>query len=137
MYMRPALPLARVALLALVLAPFAHSAEAKSLPGRPTASVQDPRSAQRAFTIAARKYAFAPDRIEVDQDDLVKITLQSDDIAHSFTIDAYRIARRVGPGQTTVFEFRADKPGIFPFYCNLATDDGCRKMRGELVVRAR
>ena len=135
--MRPALPLVRVALLALGVATCAQAVEAKSPPDGTTARLKDFRSAQRTFTIAARKYAFAPDRIEVDQDDLVKITLQSDDIAHSFTIDAYRIARRVGPGQTTVFEFRADKPGVFPFYCNLAADDGCRKMRGELVVRAR
>ena len=135
--MRPALPLARLVLLALALMPLAQAADAKDLPSPSTVRGQEARSAQRDFTIAARKYAFAPDRIEVDQDDLVKITLQSDDIAHSFTIDAYRIARRVGPGQTTVFEFRADKAGVFPFYCNLAADDGCRKMRGELVVRAR
>ncbi len=98
---------------------------------------QEVRATRRAFTISARKYAFTPARIEVDQDDLVKITLQSDDIAHSFTIDAYRIARRVGPGQTTVFEFRADRAGEFPFYCNLTIDDGCRRMRGLLIVRAR
>ncbi len=105
--------------------------------GASAATRQEPGGAQRAFTISARKYAFAPARIEVSQDDLVKITLQSDDIAHSFTIDAYRIARRVGPGQTTVFEFRADRPGEFPFYCNLKADDGCRQMKGLLIVRSR
>jgi cytochrome c oxidase subunit 2 len=101
------------------------------------AAGQEVGGAQRAFTINARKYAFAPARIEVSQNDLVKITLQSDDIAHSFTIDDYRIARRVGPGQRTVFEFRADRTGEFPFYCNLKADDGCRQMKGVLVVRAR
>jgi heme/copper-type cytochrome/quinol oxidase subunit 2 len=73
----------------------------------------------------------------VFEGDLVKIQLQSGDIAHSFTLDSYRIARRVGAGGSTAFEFRAGKPGTFPFYCNLASDDGCRKMRGELVVRSR
>lgn len=135
--MRPARPLGRVVLALLALAPLAQPASARERDGRANAGLQDTRSVQRSFEISARKYAFLPDRIEVDQDDLVKITLQSDDIAHSFTIDTYRIARRVKPGQTTVFEFRADKAGVFPFYCNLAADEGCRKMRGELIVRAR
>ena len=71
------------------------------------------------------------------QDDVVKIDLQTSDIAHSFTVDNYRIAKRVAPGQPVSFEFRADKAGTFPFYCNLQTEDGCRQMRGELVVRPR
>ena len=56
-------------------------------------------------------------------------------IAHSFTIDAYRIAKRVSPGHPVVFEFRADKPGTFPIYCNLQIDEGCRQMKGELIVK--
>ena len=91
----------------------------------------------RAFTVSARKYAFAPPRLEVRQDDLVKITLTTDDIPHSFTIDGYRIAKRVNPGQTVVFEFRADEAGRFPVYCNLTIDEGCKAMRGELIVRPR
>ena len=53
------------------------------LPG--SISAQDAR--QREIAVAARKYAFAPALIEVQQDDLVKITLNTSDIAHSFTID--------------------------------------------------
>jgi heme/copper-type cytochrome/quinol oxidase subunit 2 len=80
-------------------------------------------------------YAFAPARIEVQKDDLVKITFHARDIAHSFTVDAYRIAKRAAAGQTVVFEFRADQAGTFPFYCNLTQDDKCRQMKGEIVVR--
>jgi heme/copper-type cytochrome/quinol oxidase subunit 2 len=89
------------------------------------------------FTIVARKYGFIPPRIEVRQDDLVKVTLRTEDIPHSFTIDDYRIAKRVNPGQTVVFEFRADQAGRFPFYCSLTIDEGCKEMHGELVVRPR
>jgi len=96
---------------------------------------QDP--AEKAFEISARKYAFSPARVEVRQDDLVRVTLTSQDIAHSFTIDQYRISKRVGSGQSVVFEFRADQPGRFPIYCNLSADSGCREMTGELVVNAR
>ena len=87
--------------------------------------------------MTARKYSFTPARIEVNQDDLVKITLHSEDIAHSLTIDGYRIAKRVSGGQTVTFEFRADQAGTFPIYCNLRQDEGCQRMRGELVVKAR
>ena len=91
----------------------------------------------REVGVSARRYAFEPSRIEVQQDDLVKIRFTARDIAHSFTVDQYRIAKRAGAGQTVTFEFRADQPGTFSYYCNLATDDGCRKMKGELVVRSR
>jgi len=60
----------------------------------------------------------------------VRITLSSDDIPHSFTIDKYRIAKRVEPGRPVVFEFRADQAGRFPIYCNLSLDEKCREMRG-------
>jgi heme/copper-type cytochrome/quinol oxidase subunit 2 len=92
---------------------------------------------ERNVTISAHKYAFSPSRFEVRQDDLVRVTFSTDDIPHSFTIDKYRIAKRVEPGRPIVFEFRADQPGRFPIYCNLTADDGCRKMIGELVVSAR
>jgi heme/copper-type cytochrome/quinol oxidase subunit 2 len=94
------------------------------------------RSAQH-FSVAAKRYAFEPRRIDVDQDDLVRIELRTLDIAHSMTIDAYRIAKRVGPDAPVTFEFRANQAGTFPFYCNLKTDEGCGQMRGELVVRPR
>jgi heme/copper-type cytochrome/quinol oxidase subunit 2 len=80
-------------------------------------------------------FAFSPARIEVQKDDLVKITFRAHDIAHSFTIDAYRIAKRAAAGQTVVFEFRADQAGTFAFYCNLTQDERCRQMKGEIVVR--
>jgi cytochrome c oxidase subunit II len=89
----------------------------------------------RAITVRAQKFSYSPARIEVQRDDLVKITLEAIDIPHSFTLDAYRIAKRASAGQSVTFEFRADQTGSFPFYCNLAQDDGCKNMRGELVVR--
>jgi len=105
----------------------------KSAPG----AAQNQGPTPRPFSVAARRYKFEPARIEVFQDDLVTIELRTEDIAHSLTIDEYRIAKRVGPGRPLTFEFRADKSGTFPFYCSLQTEDGCRQMRGELVVKPR
>ena len=46
---------------------------------------------RRDFVIDAKKFAFAPARIEVSEGDLVRITLVAADIPHSFTVDAYKI----------------------------------------------
>jgi heme/copper-type cytochrome/quinol oxidase subunit 2 len=97
---------------------------------------QDPPN-RREFTIVAKDFRYAPARIEVTQDDLVKLTVRSEDIAHSFTIDEYRIVKRVPAGGSTTFEFRADRAGTFPFYCNLTGEAGHQMMHGELVVRGK
>lgn len=92
---------------------------------------------RREFTVTASNHRFSPDRIEVSQDDLVKITLRAEGQPYSFAIDAYRIVKRAGGGQTITFEFRADQPGTFSFYCNLTSDEACREMKGALVVKGR
>jgi heme/copper-type cytochrome/quinol oxidase subunit 2 len=92
---------------------------------------------RREFTIVAKDFHYSPTRIEVAQDDLVKLTVRSEDIAHSFTVDEYRISKRVPAGGSTTFEFQADRPGTFAFYCALTGDPGHKMMRGELVVRAK
>jgi len=89
------------------------------------------------FTLVARKFRYAPDRLDVSQNDLVKLTIRSEDAAYSFAIDEYRIARRVPAGGTTTFEFRADRPGTFRFYSNLTSDGGHAEMQGQLVVKPR
>ena len=79
-------------------------------------------------------FAFRPARIEVQQDELVTLTVTGDDLVHSFTIDEYRIARRVAAGATATFEFRADAAGSFTFYCSLTADERHAAERGTLVV---
>jgi cytochrome c oxidase subunit 2 len=102
-----------------------------------TITAQSNPEGDRIISISARRYAFSPARIEVVQGDLVTIELKTEDIAHSLTIDDYRIAKRISPGRPVKFEFRAERAGTFPFYCNLQLEDGCRRMRGELIVKPR
>ena len=100
-------------------------------------AAQEPSQNRRDFTIVAKDHNFTPDKLEVTQDDLVKITLRSEDVPISFAIDAYRIIKRVAGMTSITFEFRADQAGTFPFYCNLTTDAACKDMRGTLSVRAK
>jgi cytochrome c oxidase subunit II len=92
---------------------------------------------RREFTVVAKDFQFSPARLEVTQDDLVKLTVRSEDVAYSLTIDEYRVAKRVPAGGTTTFEFRTDRAGTFPFYSNLTNDARHSQARGQLVVRAR
>lgn len=101
------------------------------------ADEQEQAPNRREFTVTARDYHFSPDRIEVGQDDLVKLTVQSADVAYSLTIDEYRVSRRVPAGGSTTLEFRADRPGTFAFYSNMTNDARHAQMKGQLVVRPR
>lgn len=99
--------------------------------------------AKRDFEVTARKHRFVisgtdAQEIRVTQDDLVRITLSTADIPHSFTLPDYRIQKRVEPGRDVTFEFRAEKAGRFEFYCSM-TSDKCREngMAGTLIVVAR
>lgn len=92
---------------------------------------------RRDVAVSARDNGFTPAKLEVRQNDLVKVTFTAEDHPHSFNIDEYRIAKRARPGQPAVFEFRADRVGHFAFYCNLSSPAGKHEMRGELIVRDR
>lgn len=108
-------------LLAAVLVPAAQPEP--DVPGR------------RSVTLVARKFTFEPEVIDVRHNDIVELTIRSADITHSFTIDAYRIQKRIAAGGSVTFAFRADEVGRFPFYCSMRADPGCQEMRGELIVR--
>ena len=87
----------------------------------------------REFTVRGDQFAFAPSRIEVQKDDIVKITFTAVDMPHSFTVDEYRIVKRANAGQTVSFEFRAS--GNARFYCNLTQDERCKGMHGQIIVK--
>lgn len=99
-----------------------------------TVAAQDRAPNRRDIVVVARDHQFIPNRIDVRQDDLVRVTFTSEGRPATFAVDAYRILKRAGADKTIVFEFRADQPGTFTFYCSLTSDPQCRDMTGELVV---
>ena len=99
------------------------------------ASAQDQPPERRDFIITARDFRFSPNHIEVGRDDLVRLTVKSDDVAYGFTIDEYRVSKRVPAGGSVVLDLRADREGSFAFYSNMTTDARHAQMKGEFVVR--
>jgi cytochrome c oxidase subunit 2 len=98
----------------------------------PAVGVQ--QTPHHTFTVSARRYTFVPDSLLVHQGDIVRITFRTEDVPHSFVVDAYRIAKKALPGHDVTFEFLAERPGTFLFYCNLTSEERCREMHGQLVV---
>lgn len=103
-------------------------------PGRAGQALQEEAPDRREVAVAFDGFGFRPARVEVAEGDLVRLTVTADDLTHSFTIDQYRIARRVAAGGTATFEFRADQAGTFDFYCSLTADPRHEQERGSLVV---
>ncbi len=102
--------------------------------GTLAAQTPPPDENRREVAVTARRNGFSPARLEVHQNDLVKVTFTAEDAPHSFNVDEYRIAKRARPGHPAVFEFRADRAGTFSYYCNLSSTTGTHDMKGELVV---
>jgi heme/copper-type cytochrome/quinol oxidase subunit 2 len=94
------------------------------------------------FVVSAHKYAYkieGSDKLEIRvfQGDVVHITFSSDDIAHSFTIEDYRIMKRAEKGKPVTFDLVADKvspKGGFPIRCTLTEDSRCKEMAAVLIV---
>jgi heme/copper-type cytochrome/quinol oxidase subunit 2 len=101
------------------------------------ARAQDQAPERRDVTVTARDFRFSPNRIDASRDDLLRLTVKSEDVAYGFTIDDYRVSKRVPAGGSVVLELRLDREGTFPFYSNMTSDARHSQMRGELVVRRR
>lgn len=102
-----------------------------------TCAAQELAPNRRAFTVVAKDGRFEPAQLDVLRDDLVTIHLRSEGTAYSFAIDAYRVMKRAGSGETVTFQFRADRTGKFTYYCSLSSEPQCRDMKGTLVVAER
>lgn len=82
---------------------------------------------------------FAPDMIEVNQGDTVTLHLtsmeQALDQTHGFTIDMYNVNLSMEPGRYEEVTFKADRAGVFPFYCTEFCSALHLEMMGYMLVK--
>jgi nitrous-oxide reductase len=88
----------------------------------------------KAYKKFGEAYGFDPGTIVVTQGETVTLSIRNleggpDDL-HSFALPAYRIDRAVPPLATVNVTFKANRAGVFHFYC----DHHKPWMAGELVV---
>ncbi|NIS38580.1 4Fe-4S binding protein, partial [Candidatus Saccharibacteria bacterium] len=89
---------------------------------------------QRTIEIKARRYAYNPNIIRVNQGESVVIKLISEDVTHGFYLDGYEKEFFVPPGEIRVMGFKADKSGRFTFRCSVTCGEFHPYMVGYLKV---
>ena len=84
---------------------------------------------------------FTPQTIEVNQGDTLTVALtnieQETDMLHGFGLLDYNINVIVDPGETKTVTFKADKAGVFPFYCTNFCSALHQEMQGYLIVKGK
>ncbi|OIP06540.1 MAG: cytochrome C [Betaproteobacteria bacterium CG2_30_59_46] len=80
-----------------------------------------------------------PETIEVTKGDEVTIHLtnleRAEDETHGFTVSTYNVHASVEPGKTVTVKFKADKEGVFPYYCTEFCSALHLEMEGYLLVK--
>ena len=80
-----------------------------------------------------------PETIEVEQGDEVTIYLtnleRAQDETHGFTVSTYNVHASVEPGKTISVKFKADKEGVYPYYCTEFCSALHLEMQGYLLVK--
>jgi nitrous-oxide reductase len=83
--------------------------------------------------------SFTPSAIEVTEGETITIALtnieQTTDVLHGFGLLDYNINVVVDPGETKTVTFKADKVGVFPYYCTNFCSALHQEMQGYLVVK--
>ncbi len=89
--------------------------------------------------VAAVRSTLWPTSIEVQRGDTVKVAItnieQTTDELHGFGLLDYNINIVVDPGETKIFTFKADKGGVFPYYCTNFCSALHQEMQGYLIVK--
>ena len=80
-----------------------------------------------------------PEIIEVEVGDEVTINLtnleRAQDETHGFTVSTYNVHASVEPGKTSSVKFKADKEGVYPYYCTEFCSALHLEMQGYLLVK--
>jgi cytochrome c oxidase subunit 2 len=85
--------------------------------------------ALKEFNVAAFRFGYSPNVLEVDKGDKVKINIDNTDTMHGIRIPDLNLR-----GNNSI-EFTANSSGEFAWYCNVFCGDEHREMKGKLIVR--
>jgi nitrous-oxide reductase len=91
--------------------------------------------------VVAVRSTLWPTAITVNQGDTVTVAItnieQTTDELHGFGLLDYNVNVVVDPGETKTFTFKADRAGVFPYYCTNFCSALHQEMQGYLVVNVR
>ncbi|TEU10519.1 MAG: 4Fe-4S binding protein [Anaerolineales bacterium] len=93
------------------------------------------QQAEHRLTLEARRFAFEPAVIQVNQGERVILELESVDVTHGIYIDGYGLKAVSEPGHKARLDFVADRVGKFKYRCSMACGPLHPFMIGELIVK--
>jgi len=107
--------------------------------------VNDAGSTREANKVTVKMVAvrssFTPTDFEVNEGDTVTVAItnieQTTDELHGFGLLDYNINLVIDPGETKTVTFKADKAGVFPYYCTNFCSALHQEMQGYMVVKKR
>jgi nitrous-oxide reductase len=80
-----------------------------------------------------------PEHVNVNLGDTVTFYLtnleRAEDETHGFTVDQYNVHASLEPGKTVAVTFKADREGVFPYYCTEFCSALHLEMMGYLTVK--
>ncbi|MFO1286661.1 MAG: Sec-dependent nitrous-oxide reductase [Rubrivivax sp.] len=80
-----------------------------------------------------------PETIETEVGDEVTIHLtnleRAQDETHGFTVSTFNVHASIEPGKTVSVKFKADKEGVYPYYCTEFCSALHLEMQGYLLVK--
>jgi nitrous-oxide reductase len=89
--------------------------------------------------VVAVRSTLTPTSIEVNEGDEVIVAItnieQTTDELHGFGLLDYNINIVVDPGETKTFTMKADRSGVFPYYCTNFCSALHQEMQGYLIVK--
>jgi len=107
--------------------------------------VNDAGSTREANKVTVKMVAvrssFTPTDFEVSEGDTVTVAItnieQTTDELHGFGLLDYNINLVIDPGETKTVTFKADKAGVFPYYCTNFCSALHQEMQGYMIVKKR
>ena len=92
----------------------------------------------REVEIAAGRFSFAPNTIEVREGERVRLIVRSLDVAHGISVPSLGIQQQIpASGEPVTIEFVASPPGTHPFSCSVYCGVDHGKMSGAITILPR
>ncbi len=100
------------------------------------AAQQPPTPAAKEIAVTAKKYEYAPNKVEVPVGTLVRFKVTAEDTEHGFEIEGVKDSCvSIPKGETKVVEYKAEKAGSFEFKCCHFCGMGHGRMKGTITVK--